>query len=249
MFPEKKKILDLSVSVVSSRDVLDAIESNLTSGEGKRITVAYANAYCAIAAHEDQRLATILNSIEILHPDGIGVLGALRFLYGESISGERITGTDLYYEILRIADRHKWKIFLFGDTTETLKKACSVIHRRYPNVKIVGSHHGFADLDDQEPREEMRTSNPDILLLGLGMLRQELWIEKYRSELQVPVCIIVGGGISFLSEVRKRAPFILRSLGLEWLYRLFQEPQRLWHRYLIGIPLFCWLVLRQKLRS
>lgn len=249
MLPEKKKVLDLFVSVASSRDVLVAIESNLSSGEGKRITIAYANAYCAIAAHENQRLATILNSIEILHPDGIGVLGALRFLYGERISGERITGTDLYYEILRIADQHKWKIFLFGDTTETLKQACIVIHQRYPSVLIVGSHHGFADLDDPGPREEIRSSNPDILLLGLGMLRQELWIEKYRSELQVPVCIIVGGGISFLSELRKRAPLILRSLGLEWLYRLFQEPHRLWRRYLIGIPLFCWLVLRQKLRS
>jgi N-acetylglucosaminyldiphosphoundecaprenol N-acetyl-beta-D-mannosaminyltransferase len=249
MFPEKKIVLDLSVSIASSKDILEAIESSLSSDGKQQVTIAYANAYCAVAAHKDQQLASILNSVEILHPDGIGVSGALRFLYGEKISDGRINGTDLYYEILRMAGQHQWKIFLFGDTAETLNQAHIEIHRRYPGVHLVGSHHGFTDLDEPGPLKEIRASSPDILLLGLGMLRQELWIQKYRNELQVPVCIMVGGGISFLSGVRKRAPLILRSVGLEWLYRLFQEPQRLWHRYLIGIPLFCWLVLRQKLRS
>jgi N-acetylglucosaminyldiphosphoundecaprenol N-acetyl-beta-D-mannosaminyltransferase len=233
---------------VTTKNILDAVKETLLANE-KNLTVACANAYYAIETYNNEELASILNSVDILHADGAGVRWSLRFLYAERLSNERITGTDLYHKILELANTNSWRLFLFGDSQNVISTAITKINSQYPKVQVVGSYPGYIDIDNPEPRMLINQSKPNILFLGLGMPRQEYWLKKYRTEIQVPVCVVVGGGIAFVSGLRKRAPQSMRSMGLEWVFRLFQEPKILWRRYLLGIPQFLFYIVRQKVQQ
>ncbi len=245
---EKKKVLKLLVSIVTTKNILDVIEETLTARR-KSLTVACVNAYYAIETYNNEELANILNSIDILHADGAGVRLALRFLYAERLSNEKITGTDLYYRILELADANCWTLFLFGDSQNVISNAITKINDQYPKIQVVGSYPGYTNIDNPEPRMLIHQSRPDILFLGLGMPRQEYWLKKYYTDIQVPVCVVVGGGIAFVSGLRKRAPRSMRRIGLEWVFRLFQSPKILWRRYLLGIPKFIFYIFLQKIRQ
>ena len=245
---EKRRVLKLFVSIVTTKNILDVFEETLTA-RGKKLTVACANAYYVIETYNNEELASILNSIDILHADGAGVRWALRFLYAEQLSNERITGTDLYYKILELANANSWKLFLFGDSQNVISTAITKINNQYPRIQVVGSYRGYVDIDNPEPRMLIKQSKPDILFLGLGMPRLEYWLKKYYTEIQVPVCVVVGGGIAFVSGLRKRAPQSMRSMGLEWFFRLFQSPKIVWRRYLLGIPKFMFYIFLQKVRQ
>ena len=177
--------------------------------------------------------------------DGIGVYWASKFLYGTAGFPKRVNGTDLYYKILELAEKNSYSIFFFGGS-DKCKSLESRLTQMYPKLLIKGVITRNLDFDDSM-LTELNTSNSDILFLGLGTPYQEKWIATFSQKCDIPIQIAVGSGIDFLSEVRMRAPLILRKFGLEWFYRLTLEPRRLWKRYLIGIPTFIILIIKQKL--
>jgi len=159
---------------------------------------------------------------------------------------ERIVSTDIWNILLQIALEKKFKVFFWGGGLSE-DKAVMKIKNIIPKLNICGVLSGEKSLTITNI-EIINKSKPDILFFGLGTPQQEILLNKYRDLLKIPLCITVGSYIDFLSGYKKRAPAGFQRLGLEWLFRVFQEPRRLWRRYLLGIPFFIYKISKDKFK-
>lgn len=243
MIGDPLKILDLEIMNSGYKEILNAIETNLLAR--RHFSFLNINSYIALTARKDLSLRNDLNVFSNLFSDGIGIYWASKLLYGKSGFSERVNGTDLYYEILELAQENQYKIFFFGGGEKAASFFKQNLKENYPTLLIGGIIQRDLSFDDQI-LYKINESNSDILFVGLGTPYQEKWIATLGKKCNIPVQIAVGSGIDFLSGTYKRAPKVIRNVGLEWLYRLFLEPKRMWKRYLIGIPHFLVLMVRQK---
>lgn len=189
----------------------------------------------------------IINNADLVHIDGMSVVWALRS-FGYAIP-ERVATPDLADDVLAMADRERLSLFLFGAKQDTLELCRQRIEKKFPNIIIAGCRNGYYRPEEEKEIFEMiNKSNPDILLLGMSSPKKELFFESYRHTIDARYILGVGGYFDIVSGIIKRAPRWMQNTGLEWLYRLLQEPRRLWKRYLIGIHQFFWLVTREKFR-
>ena len=240
------KILDLEIENEGYDAILKRIQTKISKKES--FSFSYVNAYIALFARRDLSLKNDLNILSSLYSDGIGIYLSSKFLWGENGLGNRINATDLHYKILNLAQSNHYKVFFFGGGEKAISLLQDHIKRHYPNVSVSGIK--ARDLSfDPHIISEINSTHSDILFIGLGTPYQEKWIAKFGKNIHVPVQIAVGSWIDFLSGTYKRAPKVMRDIGLEWLYRLFLEPKRLWKRYLLGIPHFIFLIVKQKLFS
>ncbi|MBI2430177.1 MAG: WecB/TagA/CpsF family glycosyltransferase [Ignavibacteriales bacterium] len=183
---------------------------------------------------------------DIMYGDGVGVHLAARFL-GPTMHDYTIrNATDLNHALLNFANRHSKRIFVLGSTQHAIDKFIERARHQYPDIQIVGYQNGYADIDSSVLIQQINNAGTDILLVGMGQPLQELWYERHRETLAVPAVVMVGGFIDFYSGHKKRAPKIIRAVGLEWLFRLLLEPKRLWRRYILGIPHFIFIIVKQK---
>lgn len=152
---------------------------------------------------------------------------------------ERVSGIDLIYRLAEEIGKKKGSVFLLGGKPDVTQAAADELLKLYPGLRIAGMSSVMVDLENEDQRKELvktiNASKPDLLLLNLGNPKQELWFQKSRSELKIPLAMGVGGSFSFLGHRIERAPQWMQKLGLEWLYRLSREPQRLWKRYTLDI--------------
>ncbi len=238
------KILDLEIENYGDLEILNAIQTNLSSR--KHFSFLYVNAYIVLEARKNLSLRYDLNKFSKLYSDGIGIYFASRFLYSKSGLSQRVNATDLHYKILDLAQKNRFKVFFFGGGEKAVSSLKKNLNKIYPNLLISGVIQRDISLNEQTSNKINQT-NSDILFLGLGTPYQEKWIATFGRKTDIPIQIGVGSGIDFLSGAYKRAPKVMRNVGLEWLYRLFLEPKRLWKRYLLGIPYFLLLIVKQKL--
>ncbi|MBP2659227.1 MAG: glycosyl transferase, WecB/TagA/CpsF family, partial [Firmicutes bacterium] len=176
-------------------------------------------------ANKDEQLARIINNADLVVPDGAGVVWAARY-QGDAMP-ERVAGYDLVQNLLIEAMSEKYKIYLFGGAPGIAEKAKKIAEERYPGVQIVGTRNGFfTKQNESEIVNDIKACQPDILLVALGVPRQEKWLEEYKEELKVPVSIGVGGTFDVMAGVVKRAPLWMQRSNLEWLFRLLSEPKR-----------------------
>lgn len=220
--------------------------------EGNQLRVIYTpNTEIVMKAKDDPKLREILNRGDIVIPDGIGLI------YGSRIQKkplrERVTGFDTSMEILKIANERGYKLFLLGGAPSIAEAAIKNINKDYPGIKTVGCQNGFFkgshlglenSLEEEEIIDKINSLSPDIIFVGLGFPRQELFIEANRERLNAKIIIGNGGVIDVLAGNAKRAPEIYQKLGLEWLYRLMKNPSRI--RRQLEIPKFIWKVLVDK---
>ncbi len=192
----------------------------------------------------NKRFEKILSEFDIIHPDGIGIYLASKFLYGQKGFSSRFTGSDFYFYLINAAIKNNWSVFFFGDEEETLK----LINKNTPTLNIAGFCNGF-DYDNNDLILMINNSNPDILIVGLGSPKQERWIIENKKNIHSKVIIAVGDGIKVFAGIKKRGPKYIQKIGLEWFVRFLYEPKRLWKRYFIGIPLFIYRVLKLKFRN
>ncbi|OGC03967.1 hypothetical protein A2276_05050 [candidate division WOR-1 bacterium RIFOXYA12_FULL_43_27] len=178
-----------------------------------------------VGSQDDAMLKQILNNADLRLPDGISMVVVSRIL-GKPLK-ERVSGIDF---LLEATKDKKYKIFLLGSAEDVVKKAAE-------KLGAAGYHHGYFK-EDQAVISEIKKVRPDILFAGLGGGRQEKWLAKYLKELNVPVCMGVGGSLDVVSGIKKRAPVWIQKLYIEWLYRLIMEPWR-WKRQL-ALPKFLW---------
>ena len=190
-----------------------------------------------------------LNQLDLVTPDGQPVRWAMRFLNGIRLP-DRVYGPTLTLKICEAAARDGLSIYLYGSRQTVLDAWMANLNRMYPNLKIAGSEPSrFRQLTVAESAEmvdRIKTSCADMVFVGLGCPRQEVYVFENKEALSMPL-IAVGAAFDFHAGLLPQAPKWLQDFGLEWLFRLYQEPKRLWRRYLYLNPLYIWMLLRQKL--
>jgi len=238
------EILGSKVHPVQIPQVIEKISDWIEKESQKFHWIVVTGMHGVMEGYRDKKFQEILNSADLFVPDGISLVWTAR-LRGFSLK-KRVSGTDLMSEFFKIANEKGYKNFFYGDTKETLNQLVKKISIDFPNLKIVGSYSPlFRPLtrkEDEEIIEKINRAKPDVLWVGLGLPKQEIWIFEHKDKLKVPVAIGVGAAFKFLSGKVKRPPRWIGDLGFEWLWRFFQEPKRVWPRVL-DIPLFIFLVL------
>jgi N-acetylglucosaminyldiphosphoundecaprenol N-acetyl-beta-D-mannosaminyltransferase len=235
-------ILSLKISKVNFSDLLNIINKAIVNAA--QLTITGANVSTINLSLEHTSFKNNIDNIDYIHPDGIGIFLASKFLYGEKGFSFRFTGSDFYTELIKFSKKQKYSFFFFGDRDETLNK----INNVHPDLLIKGLQNGF-NFENEALIKTINSSLADILLVGLGSPKQEKWIFENKQAIDTKVLIAVGDGIKIFSKTKKRGPKILQKIGLEWAVRLFFEPKRLWKRYIIGIPLFIFRIVRFKFSS
>ena len=231
--------MDQSLFNGSREQFLNTFTQNKARGE--RQQVFFMNADCFNLNTQNREYARTLKQARWLLPDGSGVALAAR-LSGHQLK-ENLNGTDLFPELCALSVQKQWRVFFLGARPEVVEKLCENLQQRYPQLQIHGHHSGFFT-EAETPAILSQIAGADLLFVAMGAPRQEQWIHEHWHRLEVSAAFAVGGLFDFYSGRIARAPMLWRKLGVEWIWRMLQEPGRLWKRYLLGNPLFLWRVLR-----
>ncbi|HOF89226.1 MAG TPA: WecB/TagA/CpsF family glycosyltransferase [Armatimonadota bacterium] len=219
------------------------IESFIAAGGPHHVFTADASGI--MRTWEDPELRDIVRQADLVTPDGAGVMLATE-LQGRRLP-ERVSGCDLVDRLAERSAERGYRLYLFGAADGVADAAAAALVEKYPGVHIAGTRHGYFT-DDEELKivQAINRAKPDILFVALGIPKQEQFIRKYFALLRAPVMIGVGGSFDVISGQLKRAPEWMRKSGLEWLFRLIQQPERL-PRF-AALPRFVWTVLRHQKR-
>ncbi len=248
--------------------------AGLALADGKSYVVKPYSEFMARAAR-DSKIRHILNGAALCLADGVGILWAAHYLSrpGGTLPAlmqlplslaalalnpgalrrplrENMAGVDLTWEMLSRLEEAGARVYLLGGSHVELRGARKRIEERLPHLRIVGARHGHFDVNGAENERviaEINGTAPQALLVAMGFPLQETWIAMNLPRLNVKVAVAEGGSFSFISGATRRAPAWMRRIGLEWLFRLLLQPSRL--RRQLAIPVFVWLVLRERLRS
>jgi N-acetylglucosaminyldiphosphoundecaprenol N-acetyl-beta-D-mannosaminyltransferase len=202
------------------------------------------NAAKVVNLRRDRLLRDSLLECDLLLADGQSVVWASRLL--RHPLPERVAGIDIFEQLLVLAHRDARSVYLLGAKPDVLQRLEQRIAERWPGLKIAGSHHGyFSDAEAEEIAADIRQSGADMLFLGMGSPKKEIFLFKYGQSLGVPVLHGVGGSFDVLAGITRRAPLGWQRVGMEWAYRLLQEPRRMWRRYLVTNTAFLLLTARE----
>jgi len=223
-------ILGVPFDNMTMEEVVARIEDFVLAGEPRY--VATANVNFVVKAIHDPEFMEIVQTADIITADGTPILWAARWL-GTPLK-ERVAGSDLVPLLADAAARKGYRVFLLGGAPSVGEKAAANLRRKWPRLEV---HHyappfdPLLEMDHQQVLERIRAARPHLLFVSLGAGKQEKWIRMNLKDLGVPVCVGVGATVDFLADVVPRAPVWMRKSGLEWLFRIVQEPGRMWKRY------------------
>ncbi|HEX2071116.1 MAG TPA: WecB/TagA/CpsF family glycosyltransferase [Thermoleophilaceae bacterium] len=231
-----------AVSVAQARDfAVDAVAS------GRFHSVLFANAAKVVMAESDGPLRDALHAADLLAADGQSLVWASRVL-GTPLP-ERVAGIDYMIDLLGVAEANGWRVFFLGGRDEVLEKVESFCGREHPGLTIAGSRNGYFPPErDAEIAALVRDSGADVVFVGMPSPRKELWIVEHGPATGVSLAVASGGSFDVIAGAVRRAPQIWQRAGLEWLWRVVQEPRRLWKRYLVTNSRFLVRVARERLR-
>jgi N-acetylglucosaminyldiphosphoundecaprenol N-acetyl-beta-D-mannosaminyltransferase len=206
--------------------------------------IVVVNAAKVVKMRFDKELDRSVRSADLIGADGVPLVWASRLL-GNPLPG-RVNGTDLMYKLLDKANEKGYRIFFLGASADVLEKVAERVNRDYPGIKIGGFHHGYFALSEESTIvSQIQASGSDILFIAFGTPKKELWVKRYMSRMDVPVIHGVGGSFDVFAGVVRRAPKWMQRNGLEWLFRVLQEPRRMWGRYLVTNTIFIALLAKE----
>ncbi len=235
-------VLGVRVHHVTMPQAVRAVRRMVAAGGAHQIVTA--NGVMLVRAARDEQVRRVLSNAALVIADGAGVVLAARIL-GRPVFA-RVPGVELVQELCARAAVEKWRVFLLGAAPGVAADAADVLRQRYPGLQVAGVIHGYF-ADDSTVIREIRQAKPDLMFVALGFPRQDLWIASHRDRLGVPVCIGVGGTLDVLAGRVRRAPRLIRQIGLEWAFRLIQEPRR-W-RVVISLPLLVALAVKERVKE
>lgn len=239
--PQRIDVLGIPIDVLTLPQTVARIARFVSDG-GLHLVVT-ANPEIIEHATRKPAMRRLLQSADLCTADGHGVLLGARIL-GKALP-ERVTGIELAEAICAQSGRQGWRIYFLGSEPGVVDEAVRNLQARYPDLLLAGCHHGFfRDGGENDVIEDIRASKADVLLAGLGSPYQEMFIQRYQWEMQVPVGIGVGGSFDVFSGRVQRAPAWVRRLRLEWLYRIAGDPKR-WRRAM-ALPRFVFKVLKER---
>ncbi|WP_458527032.1 WecB/TagA/CpsF family glycosyltransferase [Onishia taeanensis] len=241
------RVLDIPFANISLESALARLADVMTGVESH--SLYFINAHCLNTTFDDDRYRQALRSAELIFPDGSGVRKGCQ-LQGETLL-ENLNGTDLFPHLCRLCADAGQPIFLLGAAPGVADRVAAWAERHAPGLVVAGTQHGyFPPEHTPEVIATINASGARVLFVAMGVPRQELWIAKHRQALDTVLNIAVGGLFDFFSDTLPRAPLWMRQRGIEWAWRLMQEPGRMWRRYLLGNPLFMLRLWRdQKARA
>ncbi len=226
----KKLILSINVSNGTQQDFIDEIL--LYSDRKQPAYICFANVHMLMEAHNSDSFNIVTNNADIVAPDGFPVAKSFQLIYG--IKQERIDGTGIMKRVLSCSLARDKKVFFYGGTQEMLDSAIIYLAINYPGLQVAGMYAPpFRPLDEEEKQvviNNIRSSATDFVFVILGCPKQERWMHEMKGKFSA-VMLGIGGALPMILGIQRRAPVWLQKIGFEWLYRLLQEPGRLFKRY------------------
>lgn len=237
------KVMNTYVNALSLGETVEEVEKLIVAGVPTQHVVVNASKINLMEA--DCELAKIVNGCPLINADGASIVWAAKKL-GIPLT-ERVTGIDLFQELVKLAVEKDYGIYLFGAKEEVVTKVKSIFEERYPGIRVVGYRNGyFTEADEPQIVADMAASYADMMFVAFSSPKKEYWVHKYLDQLGIPFVMGVGGSFDVVAGVTGRAPKWMQDHGLEWFYRFIQEPGRLWRRYIVGNAKFVKLTLKYK---
>jgi N-acetylglucosaminyldiphosphoundecaprenol N-acetyl-beta-D-mannosaminyltransferase len=240
-----KKLICINYSLGTYRSFVDRIIELAQKKKSQYVCVSAV--HMLIEAYKDETFAAIVNNAEIVTPDGQPLTWALKFLYG--IKQDRVAGMDLLPDLLSAAEKRNINVGFYGGTQEMLNRTQEYIKKKHPKLVIsIMYSPPFRPLQEDEKNSIIKNfneSNVQMIFVVLGCPKQERWMISMKGKIH-SIMVGIGGALPVLVGLNRRAPVWMQNSGLEWVYRMSQEPKRLFKRYLTTNTLFIYLVLKEK---
>lgn len=237
---KKCNILGVNIASVNMSTLIKYVRDNLKELSGKYICVS--NVHTVITAYDDNNYMNVQNSSALSIPDG-GPLSSYGRKHGFK-DMDRTTGPDFFYEILKISEENNYKHYFYGSTEDTLNKLRKRLLSDFPKLNIVGMYsppfRKLTEIEDKDVIKEINVANPDFVWVGLGAPKQEIWMYEHKDRVN-GLMVGIGAAFDYFAGNIKRAPKWMQKNNLEWLYRLMQDPVRLFSRYLYTNSKFLFL--------
>jgi N-acetylglucosaminyldiphosphoundecaprenol N-acetyl-beta-D-mannosaminyltransferase len=235
--PARFWIGHVPVDDVTRGEALERIAALVEGGGGGAVFTP--NVDHVVLAEDDLLFREAYASVALSLVDGMPVLWVSRLL--GMTSGQKVSGSDLIRPLMGLAARRGFRVYLLGAAPAVARRAAEILCEEAPGLQIVGTSSPLIDMDGPPPereavRLELRAARPDLVLVALGPPKAERFIHECRPSVPSAVLVSVGAGLDFVVGVVRRAPPVVSACGFEWLFRLLQEPRRLWKRYLLRGP-------------
>ena len=235
-------ILGVKISAIDINDACSLVEDAILKRQKKYICVCPVSTI--MECKRNEKVLMSVNSADLATPDGMPVVWIGKIQGYKNI--RRVYGPELMQKICGISEKNGYRNYLYGSSPNVLTKLREKLNKKYPCLIINGSFSPpFRQLtkdEDDKIVEDINSSNPDIVWVGLGSPKQDLWMHEHRQRINAPIMIGVGAAFDFLAGTKPQAPRWIQDNGFEWLFRLITEPNRLWRRYLINNSLFVFYV-------
>lgn len=247
---ENFEVFGVQGTILSIEQLHEEIERLIASD--LKSLILNVNVHGLNLAYTTPWLRDFWNESHIVFCDGVGVI------LGASILGYRIpvriTYADWMWQFAAFAESKQYSMYFLGAKPGIVEAAAKNLTETFPNLKIAGTHHGYFDkslgsVDNESVILDINNCKPDVLLVGFGMPMQEQWLMENWNRIEAVIALTGGAVFDYLSGNLRRAPRWMTDHGLEWLGRLIIEPHRLWKRYIVGIPLFIWRIIKQRLTN
>ncbi len=243
---EQITLLGITLHKMRMADVVTACDESIRTRDPLLIGVV--NVAKLVKARHDPQLRQSLDEATFTVADGAPVVWLSR-LCGCALP-ERVAGIDIMNTLLALADRQRYGVYFLGAQRDVVERVVAHVRGQYPGMRVAGYRDGYFSLDEEEKiAETIRASHADILLVAVPTPRKENLLHRWRQVMDVPVCHGVGGSFDVVAGITRRAPQWMQKLGLEWFYRVIQEPRRMWKRYLVTNTIFLGLAIREIVRA
>jgi N-acetylglucosaminyldiphosphoundecaprenol N-acetyl-beta-D-mannosaminyltransferase len=243
---ESREFLGIRVHSATMQEVLSCCDRAAAGHD--RLVLGVLNAAKIVKMGQDEALRDAVLSADLILPDGMAVVWASRIL--REPLPERVPGIDLFERLLGVAERSGHSVYFLGATDEVLSNMMEAVRRRHPSLEIAGFRNGYFGAEEESSIvAEINAVRPGFLFVGISTPKKEKFLADWGDRLEVGVCHGVGGSFDILAGKVERAPQWMQNLGLEWFYRVVQEPRRMWKRYLVTNTLFLAMLTRELLGS
>lgn len=238
------EILGLKYGLETEEETICAIENAISRNDDNTFIRSDINVGTIISSINDSMIKDYINQSDIVNMDGMGAIFGAKFLNKKT--PPRVTGADLFEKLLALAERKNYSVYFLGATEEVNNLTFHKALKEYPKLRVAGRHDGYFFDSQESMAESIAECEPDILFIGIKSPEKEAFIMHWKAQLKSRVILGIGGTFDVYSGCIKRAPVWMQNNGLEWLFRVIQEPRRMLWRYVDSNSRFAWVLFKAK---